>query len=206
MRGLKDKRIVVAGGSTGIGAAKVIVGSTSTERIETTVPQITVAGGTAKGAQFDFSDAASAETLINTCIDAYGGIDGLANIGADLNHPSVTMALDLLDTPEDHWARQFDCNFTGYTRTIKAALPHMVAQRSGSSVNTSTSSAHMGETVHPAYAAAKAALHAMTRHVARRWGPDNIRCNAIAPGLVLVENIAADMPEDMRTKMPADFR
>jgi NAD(P)-dependent dehydrogenase (short-subunit alcohol dehydrogenase family) len=211
VRGLKDKRFIVAGGSTGIGAAvavrlaeegaKIIVGSTNMDRLNTTVGKIAAAGGVAKAVQFDFADAKSCHDLIEACVDAYGGVDGLANVGADLSHPSVSQGKDLLDSPEDHWLRQFDCNFMGYTRTVKAVLPHLVAQKSGSIVNTSSNSAHMGEKARPAYAAAKASVHAMTRHVARRWGPDNIRCNAVSPGLVLVEKMRAAMPPEMLKKM-----
>jgi len=211
VRGLKGKRIIIAGGSTGIGAAtairlaeegaKIVVGSTNMDRLNATVAKITAAGGVAKAVQFDFADPASTRNLIQACIDTYGGVDGLANVGADLSHPSVTEANDLLGTPEDHWLRQFDCNFMGYTRTIQAVLPHMVAQRSGTIVNTSSNSAHMAEKVRPAYAVAKSALHAMTRHVARRWGADNIRCNCVSPGLVLVEKLKAAVPEAGLKKM-----
>ena len=203
MRGLKDKRFVVAGGSAGIGAAtavrlgeegaKVVVGSTNMEKLKATLAKIKAAGGEGMAVQFDFAEQTSADNLINTCVEAYGGIDGVANIGADLRHPSVTARFDLLDTPEDHWQRQFDCTFTGYVRTIKAAPPHMIPQRSGSIVNTASTAAFAGEEVRPAYASAKAAVNAMTRHIARRWGPDNIRCNSIVPGLVLVEKIKETM-------------
>jgi NAD(P)-dependent dehydrogenase (short-subunit alcohol dehydrogenase family) len=215
MRGLKDKRIIVAGGSTGIGAAtalrlaeegaKVLVGSTNMEKLNATVAKITAAGRTAKAVHFDLADAASAQDLIQACIDSYGGIDGLVNVGADLSHPSVAESHDLLDSPEEHWMRQFDCNFLGYTRTIKAVLPHMIAQHSGAIINTSSASAFMGEKLRPAYAVAKSAINAMTRHVARRWGADNIRCNSIAPGLVLVEKLKAHMPEAARQKASAGF-
>lgn len=208
MRGLKGKRIIVAGGSTGIGAAtalrlaeegaKVLVGSTNPGKLQATVDKIITAGGVARGVHFDFADAASAQNLIQACVDAYGGVDGLANVGADLSHPSVTEGRDLLGTTDDHWDRQFDCNFGGYARTIQAVLPHMIAQRSGAIVNTSSTAAFAGESARPAYAAAKAAINTLTRHVARRWGADNIRCNCIAPGLVLVEKVRENMPESAK--------
>jgi NAD(P)-dependent dehydrogenase (short-subunit alcohol dehydrogenase family) len=211
MRGLNGKRIVVAGGSTGIGAAvavrlaeegaKVIVGSTNMERLSATVGKITAVGGVAKAVQFDFADAESCQNLIEACVKTYGGVDGLANVGADLSHPSVSEGKDLLNSPEEHWLRQFDCNFMGYTRTVRAVLPHLLSQKNGSIVNTSSNSAHMGEKVRPAYAAAKASIHAMTRHVARRWGVDNVRCNAVSPGLVLVEKMKANVPPEMLKKM-----
>jgi NAD(P)-dependent dehydrogenase (short-subunit alcohol dehydrogenase family) len=215
MRGLIDKRIIVAGGSTGIGAAvarrlaeegvKVLVGSTHMDKLNATVAKIAAAGGVVQGVHFDLADPVSAQAMVQACIDTYGGVDGLVNVGADLTHPSVTEGRDLLGSPDEHWLRQFDCNFMGYTRTIQAVLPHLIAQRRGSIVNTSSASAFTGESMRPAYAVAKTAINAMTRHVARRWGPDNIRCNSVAPGLVLVEKIKATMSEAMRQKAAASF-
>jgi NAD(P)-dependent dehydrogenase (short-subunit alcohol dehydrogenase family) len=211
MRGLSGKRIIVAGGSTGIGAAvaarlaeegaRLIVGATSRERLDATVGRITAAGGEALAVPFDLADPQGGEVLAAACLEAYGGVDGLANIGADLSKPSITANADLLGSPEDHWRQQFDTNFMGYMRTIQAVLPHLAAQKSGSIVNTSTSSVHMGEPARPAYAAAKASVHALTRHVATRWGRDNVRCNCIAPGLVFVEKMRASMPPEMQVKM-----
>lgn len=215
MKGLKGKRIIVAGGSTGIGAAtahrladegaRLIVGSSNPVKLEASVERLIAAGATARAVRFDLADPAGGDTLVQACIDAYGGVDGLANIGADLSHPSITEAPDLLSSPDEYWERQFACNQMGYVRMIRAALPHLIAAGGGAIVNTSSASAYAGEPVRPSYAATKAAVDAVTRHVARRWGRDNIRCNSIAPGFVAVESARETMDEETIRKWSAGF-
>jgi NAD(P)-dependent dehydrogenase (short-subunit alcohol dehydrogenase family) len=197
MRGIEGRRFVVAGGATGIGAAtakrlaeeggKVIAGDINKAGLEKTVAEITAAGGIAKGVPFDLADEASCNALIQACVDAYGGVEGLANVGADLAPERSARDLDLLDMSDDIWKRFHDVNLLGYTRTIRAALPHFIAQKNGAIVNTSSAAAFIGEDTRPAYATSKVAIHAMSRHVARRWGRDNVRCNVIAPGPTLTE-------------------
>jgi NAD(P)-dependent dehydrogenase (short-subunit alcohol dehydrogenase family) len=212
VRGLEGKRIVVAGGATGIGAAtaarlaeegaKVVVGDIYKKGLAATVARITAAGGTVRGVHFDLRDAASAAALVAACLDSYGGVDGLANIAASLRDPAQNV--DVLSMTDEGWLGQIDCNFIGYTRTIKAVLPHMVAQQNGAIVNTSSTVAFMGDPMRGPYAAAKAAINALTRHVARRWGPDNIRCNSIAPGLVLSEHVKKNLPAEVQRQAIVD--
>jgi NAD(P)-dependent dehydrogenase (short-subunit alcohol dehydrogenase family) len=213
VRGLNGKRIVVAGGATGIGAAvvrrlaqegaKVMAGDINEDGLRSTLATVAADGGEARGVRFDLADFRSAQLLVDACLAAFDGIDGLVNVAAVLDHPSVQEDLDLLETPEEFWKLQLDCNFLGYTRTIRAALPHMIARRSGAIVNTSSGAAFMGEPLRSAYAAAKSSINTLTRHVARRWGPDNIRCNSISPGTVLSEIAKQKMSEETIGKMSA---
>jgi NAD(P)-dependent dehydrogenase (short-subunit alcohol dehydrogenase family) len=210
MRGLKDRRFVVASGGTGIGAAtakrlaeeggKVIVGDVNKAGIEQVVSEITKAGGTAKAVYYDLADEPSCKALIQACVDSYGGIDGLANVGADLRPGIEGRDKPLLEMDESVWKHQFDVNTVGHTRTIRAALPHMIKQKSGSIVCVSSAAAHIGQDVSPGYATTKIGLHAVIRHVAQAWGPDNIRCNGITPGPVITEAVThiVDTPDYQR--------
>src|SRR5438093_1217829 len=121
MRGLKGKRVVVAGAATDIGAAtakrlaeegaKVIAGDINKAGVEATVAQIVKAGGTAKAVQFDLADEDTCKALIQACVDTYGGIDGLANVGADLSPALAARDLDLLTTGDDVWDHCMNVNF-----------------------------------------------------------------------------------------------
>ena len=166
-----------------------------------TVAAIAKAGGTAKAVHFDLANADSCAALITTCVDTFGGIDCLANVGADLSPSLTSRDMDLLGMSEEVWQRCLDVNLMGYTRTIRAAPPHMTAQRNGGIVSVSSAATHIGEDVRPAYATSKIGIHTLTRHVARKWGPDNIRCNAVAPGPVLSEAFVTHMPKDEAEKM-----
>jgi NAD(P)-dependent dehydrogenase (short-subunit alcohol dehydrogenase family) len=201
MRGLKGKRIIVAGAATGIGAAtakrlgeegvQLLVGDINMEGLQATAAQIESSGGVVKAVHFDLADPQSALALVAACVKQYGGVDGLANIGADL---SLAGDLDLLSATDQTWDRQLSCNLLGYTRTVRAVLPHFLAQKKGVIVNTSSMASYLGEDVRFGYAAAKAGVNALTRHVARRWGRDNIRSNCIAPGFVASDKASSNLP------------
>lgn len=208
MRGLDGKRIVVAGGAAGIGGAvarrlaeegaRLLIGDINRATLDATVDRIRAAGGTATGVDFSLIEPNSPAALVQACVDSYGGVDGLANIAADLEPSRLASELDLLSMTDDHWRFQFDCNQMGYVRTIRAALPHLIAAGGGGIVNTSSVDAIGGAEHRAAYAGVKAGINAITRHVARRWGRDNIRCNSIMPGVVLSETVVANVPEDIR--------
>jgi NAD(P)-dependent dehydrogenase (short-subunit alcohol dehydrogenase family) len=70
-------------------------------------------------------------------------------------------------------------------------MPLLLARGGGSIVNISSEASVLGLGDKPAYSAAKAGVNALTRHVARRWGTEGIRCNAVSPGLVLTEKTRA---------------
>jgi NAD(P)-dependent dehydrogenase (short-subunit alcohol dehydrogenase family) len=77
----------------------------------------------------------------------------------------------------------------------KHAIPHMQAAGGGAIVSTSSLSAFIGESSHVAYACSKAALGALTRHVANMVGSDGIRVNAVAPGLMMTPTVIATMDD-----------
>lgn len=197
MRGLQGKRIVVAGGATGIGAAtaqrlaaegaSVVVGDINAAAAEATVKSITATGGTAIAVEFDLADEASIQALIDRAVAAFDGIDGLYNVGADLSANTLGRDTDLLEMDPAVWRRTHEVNLLGYALACRAVLPHLLAQGGGVIVNTSSGAASGGEPQRPAYAASKAGINALTRHVASRWGKEGVRCNAVAPGLVMGE-------------------
>jgi NAD(P)-dependent dehydrogenase (short-subunit alcohol dehydrogenase family) len=76
----------------------------------------------------------------------------------------------------------------------KHAIPDMLKRGGGSIVNISSGAALSGQLGIPAYSAAKAAVIALTRSVATLYGQKGIRCNAIAPGLILHERLAEIFP------------
>lgn len=199
MRGLAGKTIIVAGGATGIGAGTarrlgeegcfVAVGDINLAGARATVEAINADGGRAIAVEFDLSDDASVVALVDRTLAEYGAVHGLFNVGADLSPNNLGRDTNLLDTDLDVWARTFDVNVVGYVRTIRAVLPHLIAAGGGSIVNTSSGAAVSSgsDGKRPAYGASKGAVNTMTRHVAKNWGPQGVRCNALMPGLVMGE-------------------
>jgi NAD(P)-dependent dehydrogenase (short-subunit alcohol dehydrogenase family) len=80
-------------------------------------------------------------------------------------------------------------NLKGVVMGCKHAIPHMLARGGGSIVNTASVEGLMGRRVRAAYGASKAGVVLLTKSVAAQYGPRGIRCNAVAPGLVLTPAI-----------------
>ena len=199
MRGLTGKVAVVAGGATGIGAAtaqrlaaegaKVIVGDIAAEAGEATAARIRAEGGQATAVPFDIADEASVRGLLRATVDTYGGVDLLHNVAADLSERTIRQDSDAVSVDLAVWDRTFAVNLRGFLLTTRATIPLMLERGGGAVVNTSSMASFVGEAERPSYAAAKAGVNALTRHVASRWGKQGIRCNAVAPGLVLTEAV-----------------
>ncbi|MFK0156610.1 SDR family NAD(P)-dependent oxidoreductase [Streptomyces sp. NPDC090493] len=197
MRGLRGKRIIIAGGATGIGAAtaerlaeegaSVVVGDINLAGAEATAKRVSGAGGTAFAWKFDLSDEDSIRELVDRTVTKFGGVDGLYNVGADLSPDTIGRDADLLGMDPAVWRRTYEVNLLGYALTCRTVLPHLLGQRGGIIVNTSSQAAWGGEPERPAYASSKAGINALTRHIASRWGKEGIRCNAVAPGAVMGE-------------------
>lgn len=197
MNGLVDKRIAIAGGATGIGAATahrlaeegaaVAIGDINLDRASQTADEIITKGGRATAIQFDLSDDASVEAFIKESADFLGGVDGLFNVGAEMNPAVFENDLTVLDTDFEIWRRTLEVNLIGYGRTIKAVLPIMLEQGSGAIVNTSSGAAFVGLPNRIAYSVSKAGVNALTRHIASKWGREGIRCNTLMPGMVVGE-------------------
>ncbi|BBZ45509.1 putative short-chain type dehydrogenase/reductase y4lA [Mycobacterium parmense] len=194
---MADKVAVVVGGATGIGAAtaarlaeegcRVVVGDIAAEAAEATAARIAASGGTATQVAFDLADPPSVAKLMRTATATYDGVDLLFNVGADMS--VIRADTDVVDIDFDVWDRVMAVNLRGYVAAMKYAIPEMLNRGGGAIVNMSSAAAFQGEPARPAYATAKAGIGALTRHVASRWGKENIRCNAVAAGFTATEAI-----------------
>jgi NAD(P)-dependent dehydrogenase (short-subunit alcohol dehydrogenase family) len=210
MRGLSDRVVIVAGAATGIGAAsatrlaeegaKVVVGDIDAAGAEDTAQRVRAAGGTAAAIEYDQSDDASIADLVTQALAQFGRLDGLHANAADLRQEIIGGDLELADMDTALWERTLRVNLIGYAVLIRHVLPHLL-DGGGGIVCTSSDASSIGEPTRPAYAASKAGVNALCRHVASRWGKEGIRCNAIAPGLVLSETAQASLDEDFMTQM-----
>lgn len=198
MRGLSERVVIVAGGASGIGAAtarrladegaNVMVGDVNVDGAEHVADGIRQRGGRATVHEFDIADEAACASLVAATVDAFGGVDGLFNVAADLSTNTLGRDADLVETPLDVWRRSLEVNLTGYFLTARHAIPAMLARGGGAIVNTISGLVLNGDRGRVSYGASKSGLLALSKHIATRWGKENIRCNVVAPGMVLTEN------------------
>jgi len=201
MRGLDAKVAVIAGGGAGIGAAsaerlaregcRVVVGDYVAENATAVAKRINAAGGEAIGVEFDQSDDASVKALMDTAVAKYGRLDFLHANAADMT--TILHDTDVLTVPLEVYDRTIAVNQRGYLLCTRHALPH-IALAKGAIVYTSSGAAFAGEPIRVAYAMSKAAVNALMRHVASRWGKHGVRANSIAPGFVYTETNRNSLP------------
>ena len=216
MRGLKDKTIVVAGGATGIGAAtalrlaeegsRVVVGDINLDSARATAAKINEGGGVAVAARFDLVDDESCKALVELAVAEFGRLDGLFNVAAEMNRDVIGRDTNLLEVPMEVWKRTLDVNLTGYFSMCRHAIPRMLTGGGGAIVNTLSGLAFYGDKTRAAYQVSKLGIHAMMRHIAEVWGREGIRCNGVAPGLVLTETVLNGMTEEEQAEIRARQR
>ncbi|MGH1552917.1 SDR family NAD(P)-dependent oxidoreductase [Streptomyces sp. L7] len=146
---------------------------------ERTTAEIRDAGGTAIAVQYDQADEVSTIKLVEQTIDHYGTLDLVHANAADVTLNDLDT--DLLALDQAAWLRILNVDLVGYTVILRAALPHLLDQGGGSIVCTSSNASVSGLPFQPGYAASKAGIESVVRHVARRWGREGIRINAICP-------------------------
>jgi 3-oxoacyl-[acyl-carrier protein] reductase len=133
----------------------------------------------------DVRSSASVAAMIDAVIARFGRIDVLVN-GAGA-YVARQMAHE---TSEETWDLVLDSNLKGTFLCCRAALPHMMEQRSGRIINFASNAARSVATgLGPEYTAAKAGILGLTRHIAKQYAPYNILVNAIAPGPTNVERL-----------------
>mgnify|MGYP002780773026 CR=1 FL=1 len=187
MADFKGRRVVVCGGSRGIGrstalefargGAAVSICARSPGPLEATRGEIATLGVTAHAAACDLGDAAAIKGYIAAAAQALGGIDVLVNNASGFGS---------LDT-EEHWQQGLSIDVMATVRATHAALPFLEQAgkaAGGAIVNVSSISGYRPSTRTPAYAAVKALLINYTGSQAAMYAPKGIRVNAVAPGSI----------------------
>ena len=125
----------------------------------------------------DFADPSSPKKAIDHITKATGKLDILVNNAGVMREGTVE------ETSLDDWHLQMQINLTAPFLLIRYAMPLLRAAR-GAIVNVGSIEGLGNNPRHPAYGASKAGLHGLTRAVAVDYGPDGVRCNAVAPGWI----------------------
>jgi NAD(P)-dependent dehydrogenase (short-subunit alcohol dehydrogenase family) len=135
-----------------------------------------------RGLPVDGADEESVSAIVRLAVDTFGRVDGM--------HLNFTNAADaylpggVVDLPLDAFDEVMRVNTRGFVICAKHAIPPMIEAGGGSLVFTASIDAYNGASTRVSYQMSKAAELALMRHIARKYGPKGIRCNAIAPGLI----------------------
>ena len=159
--------------------AKVVAIDNNLSAAQETAAIVISEAGEALAMAADVTQLSSVEAAVAAGLAAFGSIDILHN---NVGHAGMGGPLEL---SEEQWLREMDINLNSMFRTTKAALPHMLKQKSGVITNIS-SSAGIRYTGYPyaSYYASKGGVNQFTVGLALQYASQGIRCNAILPGLM----------------------
>lgn len=183
---LADRRVFITGGATGIGASLVAAFHAQGARVAFIDLQADAGAALAAslpGCLFeacDVTDAPALERAVMTAADRLGGLTVLVNNVAN------DTRLRAEDTTAQAWRRALSVNLDAAFLASRAAYPFLRA-RGGAIINISSINALLGPPELAAYSAAKGAVNALTKALAREWGSDLIRVNALSPGWVVTQ-------------------
>jgi 3-oxoacyl-[acyl-carrier protein] reductase len=187
---LAGKKALVTGASRGIGkgialafaeaGADVAVGyRREKEAAEASVREIQAKGRRAFAYAADVRDSEAVHAMVKSAHADLGGLDiVVANAGVP------TRFQPLHEVEPSYWERVLEIDLNGVFHTMHAALPFLRAQQSGVILTVSSVAADICGANGGPYVAAKAAVNALTKVIARENASANVRCNVIAPGLI----------------------
>lgn len=182
--GLKGKRVLVAGGSRGIGrsialafaeeGAQVSICARSEGALRETGAELKKAGGMVHAMTCDLGDGDAVRGYVEAAAKALGGIDILVNNASGFGRTD----------DEAGWAASVNVDLMGTVRASQAAIPHIERAGGGAILHVSSISGLLASTRTPPYGAVKAALIQLTKTQALALAPKNIRVNCVAPGSI----------------------
>jgi NAD(P)-dependent dehydrogenase (short-subunit alcohol dehydrogenase family) len=188
---LEDAGVLITGGASGIGAA--LVEGFAAQKAKVAFIDIDATAGNSLAEKLggarhrpvflhvDLADIAAIRAAVAKAGEAFGSIRVL------VNNAAWDDRRDIEDIDEAYWQKSQDINLRPVVFTAQAVLPFMRAAGGGSIINFSSIAYMMNLPDFPAYVTAKAGIIGLTKGLAGRLGRENIRVNAVLPGMVLTE-------------------
>lgn len=186
---LTGKVAIITGSTRGIGrgiaeqfarrGASVVISSRKADACDVVRDTIVAAGGIAIAIPCNISDKAQLATLVDGTVAAYGGID-IVVCNAAVNPYFGPLA----KISDDQYDKIMNSNVRSNLWLCNMALPHVASRGGGACIIISSIAGLKGSRMLGAYGLSKAADFQLARNLAVEWGPQNVRVNAIAPGVI----------------------
>jgi NAD(P)-dependent dehydrogenase (short-subunit alcohol dehydrogenase family) len=188
MRRFEDKNAIVTGAASGIGqatavrltreGARVACVDRNEDGLAQTAARIAEAGGEPLLFACDVSDFDNVHETVNAAVAALGSLEVLANVAG------ILRADHTHELAYEDWDRVIKVNLYGTFAMCRAALPHLLAKKGSSIVNTSSTAAIGSHPWMAAYAASKGGVISFTRVLAVEYVRRGLRANCICPGAI----------------------
>jgi 3-oxoacyl-[acyl-carrier protein] reductase len=185
---LQGQIAIVTGAGRGIGratalelarlGADVVVAELDKASAERTAGEVTALGRRALAVPTDVTRKADLTAMVERTRAQFGRLDIL------VNNAGIYRAASTLQVTEDHWDAVLTINARAVFFASQAALPTMIAQKSGAIVNLASMAGKIGSANNLPYNASKAAVISITKSLALAHAPDGIRVNCVCPGFV----------------------
>jgi len=193
---LEGRRVLITGAGGGIGfgianvvaslGAQIAINDISAEAAAGAAERIAALGGAAIPAPGDVTDAAQSQQIIDTAVDAFGGLDGL------VNNAGIPGTRDFEDITRDAWDQVISLNLSAPFHLSVLAAPHLRQSGSGRIVNiASIAGTRLSVLGGAAYTASKAGLIGLTRHLSMELARDGVTVNAVLPGVTVTPLVRA---------------
>ena len=211
---LAGRTALITGAASGIGraiavaladaGADVVIADVDPAGAQATADLVRARGVRAQVVATDVGVAAQVRALFDTAAAAFGGVDILVNNAANLR--LLMHDQDLLDSTPETWEASYRVIQEAAMLATQLALPGMLKKGAGCIVNITSVDGESGDTTKIAYGMGKAAVNLLTLCVATAYGPRGVRCNAIAPGLIMTPPAIAGVSEADRPIWNANIR
>ena len=204
-KSFSGKVALVTGGTSGIGkatavefaraGAKVVLTGRREKEGAQVVAEIKKLGGEAAFVRADVAKDADVKRMVDFTIEKFGRLDiAFNNAGVEWKGP-------LDQATEAEYRRIFDVNVWGVLNSMRHEIPVMLKNGGGAIVNTSSVAGHVGLGQVSVYIASKHAVEGLTKSVALEFAKQNIRINAIAPGVIATEMWDRFAGDEMRDQV-----